>query len=299
MLPQTNRFSDLLERVIEKNTDFLKSASASLGSEPPPGKVLREAPDSVLREALSLYEEMRKRILEIEKVRQVMVKHRGKAPGNPPSPKLLGDLNEQIRTLAEELAKRSPESHARLPGTAEDAVPADRWLRDEEDRVAFTVNARLLSDLEYAPARPALKSPAQPAAPVERLVQRTGRSFTLISLHGPAPALDAILPGLRIREHDILERYSATEIRGVLTHLRPISEHEVARLIRRFIENGFADAKCLFVGIDSPAQIDIAFLHALEQTAQKMHPGECRSRSGAALVQSAQETSTTSVRGDI
>lgn len=287
MSPQTKRFSDLLERVIEKNTGFLKSASDALRSGKKPFEVLPGVPEGVLRESLTLYEEMRKRTLEIEKVQLVMGKRRGKqSTMNPLNVKLLADLNEQIRIIAEELAKRSPASPMPLAAAGEDVVPAYRWLRDDEDRVTFTANARLLSDLEYAPPRLGVKASGstQPsAAHVERLIRRTGRSFTLISLRGPAPALDAILSGLRIREHDILERYSATEIRGVLTHLRPISEHEVALLIRRFIENGFSDAKCLFVGIDSPDQIDDAFLLALDKAAGKMQPGDCRSRSAASL----------------
>jgi hypothetical protein len=107
-------------------------------------------------------------------------------------------------------------------------------------------------------------------------VQRSGRGFTLFTLRGPASALDALQPCIRLRKHDIIERFGAAEIRGVLTHLRRTSTGDIRHIFERLLTSRFSDVKCILVGLHSPDQLDEHFLKYLERMAADMPPGEIR-----------------------
>jgi hypothetical protein len=64
--------------------------------------------------------------------------------------------------------------------------------------------------------------------------------------------IDVLQSRMSLREHDVQERYSKDDIRGVLTHFRKTSPLEVEGIIRRFTDNAeFSKLKCLFFSIQS------------------------------------------------
>ena len=262
-----------LERVIEKNQRYLDSAGELqrkiLGT-----ASLEKAPVSVLKDVLKLYQDMRSRIFEMEAV-QRLLNHRLRKDhrSDPKRQKLIAVLDAQISALS----ARLEEVDAPGPGVARGTTgkvpsparpPSDRWLRIEQDSLAFTINARLLDELEY-------ETPPQPGGPV-RVVQKSGRGFTLFTLRGPASALDALHPCIRLRQHDIVERFSATEIRGVMTHLRRTATGDIKHIFERLLTSRFSDVKCVLTGLPSPDQLDEHFLEYLERMVDKMRPGEIR-----------------------
>jgi hypothetical protein len=261
-----------LERVIEKNQHYLDSASQDLQGKILGGASLEKAPASVLKDVLKLYQDMLSRVLEMEAVQRLLNHRLRQSPAKDPKrQKLIADLNAQIAALSARLDAVDASGPDVVRGkTGKVPAPArtssDRWLRIEQDSLAFTINARLLDELEY-------EAPPQPGGPV-RMVQKSGRGFTLFTLRGPASALDALYPCVRLRQHDIIERFSATEIRGVMTHLRQTATGDIKHIFERLLTSRFADVKCVLSGLPSPDQLDEHFLEYLERMVDKMRPGD-------------------------
>jgi len=273
-MKQNTQDAEQLERVIEKNQQYLDTVAEDLLKACLGSGSAREVPPAVIENVLKVYASMRKRLSEIEVVQALLLRrHNRRIPDNPRRQKLIAELDAQIKALSARLGKNaSPGTDAGTDPTASsppfDRPSSDRWLRIEQDSLAFTINARLLDELEY-------DAPVNPGESV-RVVQPSGRSFTLFNLRGPASALDALHPRIKLRKHDIIERFSAQEIRGVLTHLRRTSTNDVKHIFQRLLTNQFPDVKCILVGLHSPDQLDDHFLNYLDRMLEKMRPGEIR-----------------------
>jgi hypothetical protein len=270
-----------LIRVIEKNQQYLDAMAEDLKKKLAGGAPLEQVPAAILREALAVYENMRTRLLEIGAVEQLLARKQNRpAAQDPARQKLIAELDSQIGLISGRLPKRTsaPGGAPEPAGTSgpRRATPSEQWLRTEEDSVAFTRNVRLLDELDYAPVGP--PPPGTAAAPdSRRVVEPSGRGFTLFSVRGPAAALDALHPQIRFREHDIIERFSAGEIRGVLTHLRQVLTEDVVNIFRRLITSRFSEAVCILVRLQSPDHLGGHLLQYLDRMAEEMRPGQIRS----------------------
>lgn len=259
-----------LERVIAANRSFLESAATDLRQALLAADTATDIPAEVVHEALDLYRGLRNRVLEIDAVNRLLAERSGKqAPKDLKREKLLAELDGQIRVLCGILEKKgSPGAKdcARATGQIDRAAvpPAERWLKTDSDKAAFTANVRLLDELEQPKGRP--------DKAFTRGTDRIGRGFTLFSIRGAAAAIDALYPEIRLREHDIVARYSAYEIRGVLTHLRRTTLAEISTVFRR-LTTRFPEVKCILIELRSPDHLDDAVLETLERTAGGMQPG--------------------------
>ena len=146
-------------------------------------------------------------------------------------------------------------------------VKAKQWFNKDEARITFTKNNRRLDELQYSD----LKT-ANPA----RVVEKTGRSFTLFSIRGPGASLDALFPHFKFREHDIIERFSASEIRGVLTNLRHVMKEDIIAVFRRLLEKNYPEVICIMILLQSADNIGETVFTDLERMAGNMRPGEMR-----------------------
>jgi len=257
-----------LERVIEKNQQYLDSVAENLLKACFGAAKAKDVSPAVIENVLKVYGSMRSRLAEVGAVTALLRRrHNRIIPEEPGRKKLLAELDAQIAKLSARLPKKAGEA----PGPADRPAappPSGQWLHIDDNSLNFTINARLIDELEYeAPLRPG-ESP--------RVVHQSGRSFTLFTLRGPASALDALLPCMRLRQHDIVERFSALEIRGVLTHLRRTSTADIKHIFERVLTTRFPDVKCILVGLHSPEQLDDHFLEYLDRMAEKMRPGEMR-----------------------
>lgn len=270
-----------LEQVIEKNRSFIDSASRELHKALQAAMATPAVPLKVVQEVLQLYRSMRSRILEIDSVQQLLARQMGSAvPSNAQREILmLLKLDEQIRVLCSRVVEDETgagEECFKETARIEHQIrpPAEQWLRHGENSVAFTASSRLIDALNYPPPPPAGKAEH---IQKPRQIKKEGRSFTLFSIRGPAPALDAIQPSIEMRERDIVERFSAGEIRGVMTHLRPLSRTEVLDMFKeRVLPQHFPDVRCLLVLMRTPDDLNEEFLRFLDRTFQNMRPGEFR-----------------------
>jgi len=263
---QDNQRAENLERVIEKNLRYIDTVVEDLLTVCMGARTLQAFPRSMIENVLNEHGRMRARHAEIEKVRAFLLrKYNRRIHDDPSRLKMMADLDVEIAALSARQktgAPTAPKQAAAGPPTA-----SERWLRIDDNSLSFTINARLLDELEYEPLRPG-ESP--------RVTQQAGRGFTLFTLRGPASALDEITPCFKLRQHDIIERFSATEIRGVLTHLRKTSLDDIRHVFYRLITCRFTDVKCVLVGLHTPDQLDEHFLKYLDITAEEMHAGQIR-----------------------
>jgi hypothetical protein len=92
--------------------------------------------------------------------------------------------------------------------------------------------------------------------------------------------MDQFQSQMRLREHDIKERFTKDQLRGALTHLREISPSEVEKVIRRFTDNSeFSKPKCLLFSIQSQKDLKKEILSKAENILQMMAGGEVRTLS--------------------
>jgi hypothetical protein len=106
------------------------------------------------------------------------------------------------------------------------------------------------------------------------------RSISLIALSGEVTLIDNLQSRMRLREYDIIERYTEEEFRGALTHLKEIPLSEMERVIRRFINSGeFLKLKCLLLRIRSQKDLEKEIIASTDNVLRVMGIGEVRTLS--------------------
>jgi hypothetical protein len=144
-----------------------------------------------------------------------------------------------------------------------------QWFRSEENQITLTKNLRTLMELDYEPT---------PEKVGEDRRDLTGsRILTLFLFHGDRPSLDQLQSQIQLREHDVIERYSQEEVRGVLTHLRKVDPAEVEKKFQQFIEaKGLTKLKCLLLPILSQKNLEGDLFNLIKTTLQEMNEGELK-----------------------
>ena len=103
------------------------------------------------------------------------------------------------------------------------------------------------------------------------------RTLTLFLFSGDSLSLDNLQSNIQLREHDILERYSQEEVRGVLAHLRKVDPIEVEKKFQQFMESkGLTKLKCLLLPIHSSKDLEGDLFHLIKTTLQEMAEGELK-----------------------
>jgi len=148
------------------------------------------------------------------------------------------------------------------------------WFQSKENQMVLLRNLQSLYELDY-------KTRSDLECVQRRVVVRNGhRSISLFILSGEVPLMDQFQSQMRLREHDIKERFTKDQLRGALTHLREISLSEVEKLIRRFTDNSeFSKLKCLLFSIQSQKDLKKEILGTAENILQVMAEGEMRTLS--------------------
>lgn len=148
------------------------------------------------------------------------------------------------------------------------------WFQSMENQVALLRNLHSLYKLDYT-------TRSDSDCTQRREVTQNGlRSVSLFILSGEAALIDNLQSDMRLREHDIEERYTKEEIRGALTHLRAISLSEVGRVIRRFTgRTESMKLKCLLFSIHSQKDLEKGILASPRNILQEIAEGEVKALS--------------------
>lgn len=175
--------------------------------------------------------------------------------------------------LQEIEAKRRLKGRGRLFEADGQHIPLS-WFQFMENQMVLLRNLQNLYELDY-------KTRSDLEWVQRRVVVRNGhRSISLFILSGEVPLMDQFQSQMRLREHDIKERFTKDQLRGALTHLREISPSEVEKVIRRFTDNSeFSKPKCLLFSIQSQKDLKKEILSKAENILQMMAGGEVRTLS--------------------
>jgi hypothetical protein len=147
-----------------------------------------------------------------------------------------------------------------------------QWFLSKENQVTFIKNLRMLTELDYQSTPEGIGE--------ERRDLAGGRTLTLYLISGDSHSLDLLQSQIHLREHDIIERYSQEEVRGVLAHLRNVDPHEVERKFQQFMEStGLAKLKCLFLPVHFPKDLGGDLSKLIKTALQEMTEGELRTLS--------------------
>ena len=155
------------------------------------------------------------------------------------------------------------------PLNAEHPGEPFQCFHSEENQIALIKNLRMLMELDYEPTPEAVGG--------ERRDLAGTRTLTFFLFSGDSLSLDHLQSQIQLREHDIIERYSQEEVRGVLAHLRKVDPIEVEKKFQQFMESkGLTKLKCLLLPIHSSKDLEGDLFHLIKTTLQEMAEGELK-----------------------
>jgi len=275
---RVQRYAESLERTIRNNYHYLKEAIDDFQDLCRMVTPERNIPTGILIDIREMYKEIRSRLTEIKAIEQLLHgKYRQYYKRDSMRDKEIMEFGFIAKncyskfeyTMVQiEVMKRLKE-HA--PKVEHPSEPF-QWFRSKENQVALIKNLRMLMELDYE------STPEEVGRERREIVG--SRTLTLFLFSGDSLSLDHLQSQIRLREHDIIERYGQEEIRGVLAHLRKVDPPEVEKMFQKFMESkGLTKLKCLLLPIHSPKDLEGDLFHLIKTTLQQMAEGELKTLS--------------------
>jgi len=272
---RVQRYVDSLEKTLQNNYRYLKKTMEDFQEMCRMVTPERNVPREILVDIRELYKEIRNRLTEIKAVEQLLQgKYRQYYHRDSLRDKDImefGFISKNCYSKFEytlvqiEAMRKLKKSSPRVEHPSEPF----QWFRSKENRVAFIKNLRVLMELDYEPAPEKVGE--------ERRDMAGSRTLTLFLFSGDPLSLDHLQSQIQLREHDILERYSQEEVRGVLAHLRKVDPIEVKKKFQQFMENrGLTKLKCLLLPIHFPKDLEGDLLNLIKTTLKEMTEGELK-----------------------
>jgi hypothetical protein len=273
------RYAQSLERTIQNDYHYLKEVIEDFQEKCLMVTPERNVPPGIINDIRELYKEIRNRLTEIKAIEQLLLgKYRQYYHRDPLRDKEIMEIGFAAKNCYSkfEYALREIEAKKRLreEGSASLTslqVEVSHWFRSKENQVTLLRNLRILSELDYG---------APPDSGMEErreVFKDSPRSLTFFILSGEGQTLDPLQSQLRLREHDILERFGENELRGVLTHLRKVSPSEIEKAFKHVMEDPrFLNLKILLLPVYSQKDLEGDILTKLKKTLEEMKEGELR-----------------------
>ncbi len=273
------RYAQSLERTIQNDYHYLKEVIEDFQEKCLMVTPERNVPPGIINDIRELYKEIRNRLTEIKAIEQLLLgKYRQYYHRDPVRDKEIMEIGFAAKNcyskfeyaLREiEAKKRMKEEGPPLPKSLQGEV--SQWFRSKEHQVTLLRNLRILNELDYE------GSPSSEREERREVLQDGLRSLTFFLLSAEAKTLDQLQSKLRLREHDLLERFGENEIRGVLTHLRRVAPLEIEKAFRKLIEDPrFLNLKVLLFPITSQKDLEGDILIRLKKTLMEMKEGQIR-----------------------
>lgn len=272
------RYAKSLEKTIQNNHHTLKEKVKDFQEICLRVTPERNVPPAIIMDIREGYKEIRNRLGEIKAIQQLLQgKYRQFYSRDAVREKEILEFGfiakncyskfEYIMIQKEAQKKASRKEVDRFDQTG---LPC-RWFRSKENQVTFVRNLRILEDLDYE------------APDLGERRQVTGdrpRGLTLFIFSGDGKAIDDFQARIRLREHDIVERYGSEELHGLLAHLREIEPVEVETKFKQIIARPeFSKLKCLLLPIRSEKDFKGDILEKVNGVLQEMSEGEVRTLS--------------------
>jgi hypothetical protein len=272
------RYVKGLERTIQNNHHYLKESIEDFQEMCRMVSPEKHTPAGIAIDIREMYKEIRNRLTEIKAIEQLLQgKYRQYYHRDSLLDKEILEFGFIVKncyskfeyTMVQiESIKRLKEHAPKVDHLAEHL----QWFHSKENQVALIKNLRMLMELDYEP------TPEEVGE--ERRDMAGSRALTLFLFRGSSLSLDHLQSQIQLREHDIIERYSQEEVRGVLAHLRTVDLIEVEKKFQQFMESkGLIGLKCLLLPIHSPKDFEGDLLKLIETTLKEMTQGELRTLS--------------------
>ena len=272
---RVQKYAESLVKTIQNNHHYLKETMEEFQEMCRMVGPERNIPTGVLIDIREMYKEIRNRMTEIRAIQQLLQgKYRQYYRRDALRDKEILEFGfiaknsyskfeytmMQIEAL-KRLKDQSPKvEHPRKPL---------QWFRFKENQIALIKNLRILMELDYEPTPEGVRH--------ERREISGSRTLTLFLFSVNSLSLDHLQSQIQLREHDVLERYSQEEVRGVLTHLRKIDPTEVERKFQQFMESrGLMKLKCLLLPIQSSKDLEGDQFSLIKATLQEMNEGKIK-----------------------
>lgn len=272
---RVQRYAQSLEKTIQNNYHYLKKAVGDFQEMCRMVAPERNISSGILVDIREMYKEIRNRLTEVKAIEQLLQgKYRQYYRRDAMRDKEMVEFGFIAKncyskfeyTLMQiESIKRLKESSLKMDH------PKDfsQWFHFKENRVALIKNLRILEELDYEPPPEEIDA--------ERREVVGNRVLILFLLNGDPLSLDSLQSQIQLREHDIVERYSQEEIRGVLVHMKKVNLPELEEMFRRLMENkGLGKFKCLLIPIHSSKDLEGDLLNLIHPALQQMAEGDLK-----------------------
>jgi hypothetical protein len=273
------RYAKSLEKTIESNHQYLKKAVEDFQEKCHMVTPERDLSQGMIVDIREIYKEIRDRIKEIKAIQQLLQgKYRQYVQRNTLRDKEVMEFGFLAKncyskfeyTLLQKRAQERQKESEKAVKTHPKGLPF-QWFQSKENQVRLVSYLRILNELDYESASD-LKIEER-----REVVQNRPRRLTLFVFTGETKLVDDLYSRIRLREHDIIERYGVDELRGVFTNLREISSSEMERVIQRLMEGScFSKLKCLLLPIQPQQDLHIEVLDRIKKTLEEMREGEIR-----------------------
>jgi len=275
---RVQRYVESLERTIKSDYLYLRETIDDFRELCRMITPERSLPQGIIVDIRENYKEIRDRLTEIKAIEQLLQgKYRQYYHRDALRDKEILEIGfiakncftkfEYTLKQKEALQKIKEEERERALKGEQTGLPFE-WFRSKEHQVMLLRNLRILGDLDYG-ILPEQKMEER------REVAQEPRHLTLFVFKGDAGSIERLYSQMRSREHDVMERYTSDEIRGVLTHLREIDPSTVEKLFLTFLKE-IPKLKCLILPIHSSKGLEGDVLGLVKKTLLEMKEGEVK-----------------------
>jgi hypothetical protein len=275
---RVQRYVQSLERTIKSDYNYLKETIDDFRELCRMITPDRSVPQGIVVDIRETYKEIRDRLTEIKAIEQLLQgKYRQYYHRDALRDKEILEIGfiakncftkfEYTLKQKEALVKIKEAERERALKGEQKGLPFE-WFHSKEHQVIFLRNLRILGDLDYG-------IPPEQKMEERREVAQEPRHLTLFVFKGDASSIERLYSQMRPREHDVMERYTSDEIRGVLTHLREINPLTVEKLFLTFLKE-IPKLKCLILPIRSSKGLEGDVLGLVKKTLLEMKEGEVK-----------------------
>jgi len=272
------RYAESLEKTIQHNYSHLQEMVEDFKGLCLVVTPEKHTPQDIIVEIRELFKEIRDRLAEIKSIQQLLQgKYRQYYRRDSLRDKMIMEFGFLTKNLYSKFEYILLQKQAMIKKKEEDISRVEQkgfpcqWFHFKDNQVTFVRNLRILNELDY-------EDPSDLGIEEKRKVlQEKARHLTLFCLRGKPGLIDAVYSRLRLREHDIIERYAQDELHGLLTHLSEVNPVELEKIFQRILEGeDFSKLKCLLIAIHSPKDLEGDRFDLMKKTLDEMEEGKLK-----------------------
>ena len=272
------RYAESLERTIQHNYTYLKETVDDFKTLCRLVTPERRTPQEIIVDIRELYKEIRDRLGEIKAIHQLLQgRYRQYYHRDSLQDKEIAEFGFITKNLYSKFEFILLQKQAMARKKEEEVSKAEQkgfpcqWFHSKDHQILFIRNLRMLSELDYE------RPPDLGIEERREMTQDKVRHLTLFCIKGDVSSIDAISSRMKLREHDILERYAKEELHGLLTHLKGINPFELEKLFQRVIMSGeLMKLKCLLMTIHSSKDLEGDIFDLIMKHLDEMAGGEVK-----------------------